>query len=316
MNKGSLYSPSRRAAAKPATQRVGLGGYSPLNSAPTVETPPPAPKPSLIARLRGFHRPYEKTFIALSGALIAILFIGIYDLARTGPRELTQHDIDMAVMATLQNLPPEPSKASLAVAKLRPSVVRVSQLEKEKDSDDMKVTGVGTGVIIDDEGTILTNLHVVAGAQKVGVEFFNGLKTEAVVTGTRPETDLAILKPGTLPDDMIPATLKGTAKLRLGDEVVAIGNPFGIGVSASSGVISGLKRNYLSNDGESVVRNLIQFDAAANPGNSGGPLATVDGEVIGIVTSILNPTGQRVWIGIGFAVPIENAMSGMGESPF
>ncbi|HCX13990.1 MAG TPA: peptidase S1, partial [Rhodospirillaceae bacterium] len=119
-----------------------------------------------------------------------------------------------------------------------------------------------------------------------------------------------------LPDDLIPATMRSTADLALGDEVIAIGYPFGIGPSVSSGVISGFGREYRNPKGERVLSNLIQFDAAANPGNSGGPLATVNGEVVGIITAILNPSDQRVFIGIGFAVPIENAASAAGMSPF
>ena len=112
------------------------------------------------------------------------------------------------------------------------------------------------------------------------------------------------------------ATLRSTADLRPGDEVFAVGFPFGIGPSVSSGVISGLQREFRSPDGQQMMTNLIQFDAAANPGNSGGPLVTMDGEVVGIVTAILNPAQQRVFIGIGFAVPIENAAAAAGLPPF
>jgi len=112
------------------------------------------------------------------------------------------------------------------------------------------------------------------------------------------------------------ASLRSTADLNVGDEVVAVGFPFGIGPSASAGIVSGLAREYRSPEGKRVLTNLIQFDAAANPGNSGGPLVTMDGEVVGIVTAILNPSDQRVFIGIGFAVPIENAASAVGLSPF
>ena len=97
---------------------------------------------------------------------------------------------------------------------------------------------------------------------------------------------------------------------------MAIGFPFGIGPSVSAGVISGLGREYQTADGKRVLTNLIQFDAAVNPGNSGGPLITPEGEVIGIVTGLLNPSEQRVFIGIGFAVPIENAAGAVGLSPF
>jgi S1-C subfamily serine protease len=110
--------------------------------------------------------------------------------------------------------------------------------------------------------------------------------------------------------------LRSTDKLRLGDEVIAVGFPFGIGPSVSAGVISGLRREYRSPEGKRLLTNLIQFDAAANPGSSGGPLITADGEVVGIVTAILNPGKLASFIGIGFAVPIENAASAVGVSPF
>jgi serine protease DegQ len=177
-------------------------------------------------------------------------------------------------------------------------------------------TGVGTGVVIVDKGVILTNLHVVLGAEKIKVRFFDGMEAEAVLIGARPEHDLAVLQAKAIPDDLQAATLRSTADLQVGDQVVAVGFPFGIGPSASAGVVSGLKREYHSPEGKRVLTNLIQFDAAANPGNSGGPLVTADGEVVGIVTGILNPTSQRVFIGIGFAVPIENAAAAVGMSPF
>ncbi len=179
-----------------------------------------------------------------------------------------------------------------------------------------KGVGIGSGVVVVDNGTILTNLHVVLGASKLKVIFFDGLESDATVIGIQPENDLAVLKAAKLPDDMKPAALRSTQDLAPGDDVVAVGFPFGIGPSASAGVISGLKREYRSSDGKRILTNLIQFDAAANPGNSGGPLVTMDGEVVGIVTAILNPTDQRVFIGIGFAVPIENAAAAAGMSPF
>ncbi|MEI6548151.1 MAG: trypsin-like peptidase domain-containing protein, partial [Burkholderiales bacterium] len=124
------------------------------------------------------------------------------------------------------------------------------------------------------------------------------------------------LKARTLPDDLQAATLKSTADLRPGDTVIAVGFPFGIGPSVTSGVVSGLKREFRTPQGQQLLTNLIQFDAAVNPGSSGGPLITSEGEVLGIVTAVLNPTEQRVFVGIGFAVPIENAAGGAGMSPF
>ena len=176
--------------------------------------------------------------------------------------------------------------------------------------------GVGTGVVIVDKGIILTNLHVVAGAETIKVTFADGLESPATVTGAQPENDLAVLQAQKLPDDLIPATMRSTADLQPGDQVAAVGFPFGIGPSVSAGVVSGLNRSFRSPEGKQELGNLIQFDAAANPGNSGGPLINMNGEVLGIVTAILNPTQQRTFIGIGFAMPIENAASAIGSPPF
>jgi S1-C subfamily serine protease len=157
---------------------------------------------------------------------------------------------------------------------------------------------------------------VVAGAERVQVVFFDGLVSDAAVIALQPENDLAVLQAMTIPDDLVPATLRSTADLAMGDKVIAVGFPFGLGPSVSSGIVSGLKREYQSPEGKRLLTNLIQFDAAANPGNSGGPLVTMDGAVVGIVTGILNPTVLRVFIGIGFAVPIENAATAAGTPPF
>jgi S1-C subfamily serine protease len=234
---------------------------------------------------------------------------------------LTMEQIDAGIRQSIEDKPLV-SAASRAYDAIIPSVVRVVGLMTEgDDGSDNKENGtvergIGTGVVIIDNGTILTNLHVIAGAKKVRVTFFDGSESEAVVLSTQPENDLAVLRAKTIPDDLEAATMRSTADLAPGDQVVAVGFPFGIGPSASAGIVSGLKRQFRSPDGQQMLTNLIQFDAAANPGNSGGPLVTMDGEVVGIVTAILNPNRQRVFIGIGFAVPIENAASAAGMPPF
>jgi S1-C subfamily serine protease len=234
---------------------------------------------------------------------------------------LTVKEVEGVVKHALETAPPPPS-ASQAYEKILPSVVAVRAMadDGEEGTKGMETGKAdwqrGTGVVIVDSGLILTNLHVVEGARRIHVTFFDGTDSEASVVGERPEHDLAVLQAKTLPDDMMPATMRSTAGLKPGDEVVAVGFPFGIGPSASAGVISGLKREYVSPEGKRLLTNLIQFDAAVNPGNSGGPLVTLDGEVIGIVTGLLNPTENRVFIGIGFAVPIENAAASIGLSPF
>ena len=229
-------------------------------------------------------------------------------------RKLTQEDINAAVLKTLETTV-LPSAAAKAYETILPSVVRVVGLGKDKDGNEGE-RSVGTGVVIVDKGIILTNLHVVRGAETIRITFADGLETTATITGVQPENDLAVLQAQKIPDDMIAATMRSTADLRPGDQVMAVGYPFGIGPSASSGIVSGLKRNFRSPEGQQEMTNLIQFDAAANPGNSGGPLVTMDGEVVGIVTAIYNPNQQRTFVGIGFAVPIENAASAAGMPPF
>jgi len=254
--------------------------------------------------------------LVAAGALFALLLVTLHAAMKPSPREMTQRDIDAAVLHTLETKP-LPSAAARAYEVIRPSVVRVRGLGHHgSDGDEDTETGVGSGVVIVEKGIILTNLHVVAGAKRVKVVFADGLESDATVVGLQPEDDLAVLQAATVPDDLVPATLRSTADLAPGDAVIAVGFPFGIGPSVSAGVVSGLRREFQSPQGQRLLTNLIQFDAAANPGSSGGPLVTTDGEVVGIVTAILNPSQQRVFVGIGFAVPIENAASAVGLHPF
>jgi len=232
------------------------------------------------------------------------------------PKSLTQNDIDGAVMHTLLNKE-LPSQSAKVAASVQGAVVHVqSYVTDPKNKDVDKESGVGTGVVIKDDGTILTNFHVIAGAKKLKVTFFDGTEAEAIVIGVQPEKDLAVIKPQKIPDDLEPAVLGSSQQLLPGDQVVVVGFPFGIGPSVSAGVVSGLNRQFKSPDGNQALSGLIQFDAAANPGNSGGPLVNMSGEVIGIVTAILNPTSARTFIGIGFATTIESAGSAVGLPPF
>jgi S1-C subfamily serine protease len=262
---------------------------------------------------------------ALAGALLALAAMLVVLGLQPRQRPLTQDDIDAAVRHTLEK-EPLPSPYAKAAEAIAPSVVRVIGLMDEKDDGDENVQlnaekkaldrSLGTGVVILDNGTILTNLHVVHGARRIKVRFHNGHESEAQLINVQPENDLAVLKATSLPDDLEAATMRSTSDLRPGDQVVAVGHPFGIGPSTSAGVVSGLRREFRDPEGKKMLTNLIQFDAAANPGNSGGPLVTMDGHVVGIVTAILNPTEARTFIGIGFAVPIENAASAVGMPPF
>ncbi|HEY5322092.1 MAG TPA: trypsin-like peptidase domain-containing protein [Caldimonas sp.] len=307
MKKTPLYSRSRRPAETP-------------EAAAAAVMPAAAPAPTRRGRLAALLARHERKVWALALAVLALgMWYGNPALSMKAP--LTIEQIDAAMRQSIEDKPLL-SPATRAYEAIFPSVVRVVGLMTEGDdgSDDKEhgvvERGVGTGVVIIDNGTILTNLHVVSGAKKIRVTFFDGSQSDAAIVNTQPENDLAVLRARTIPDDFVAATMRSTADLSPGDQVIAVGFPFGIGPSVSSGVVSGLKRQFRSPDGQQLLTNLIQFDAAANPGNSGGPLVTMDGEVVGIVTAILNPNRQRVFIGIGFAVPIENAAAAAGMPPF
>ena len=292
---------------------------------------PRAPVEAPIATIEGKRRPsrwrarlrrHRPALLALVPGVAALAFVLVHWSLVPRRAPLAQEDVDAAVAKSLETVP-LPSHSARAYEAVRGSIVRVrAYVDAPRDAQIEGGQGgevqaaVGTGVVIRDKGVILTNIHVVDGATRISVTFSEGLESEAVIVGTRPEDDLAVLQASTVPDDLQAATLQSTAGLAPGDFVTAVGFPFGIGPSVSSGVVSGLKREYRSPEGQRLLRNLIQFDAAVNPGNSGGPLVNASGEVVGIVTGILNPTQQRVFVGIGFAVPIENAAQAVGVPPF
>jgi S1-C subfamily serine protease len=292
----TLYSSSRpRAAVK-----AGAGG---------------SPQEKLgRPRWRAWLRRYRFPLLAAVPGVAALAFLAARGAFAPAAVQTTQEDIDAAVARSLETVQ-VPSHATRAFEAVRGSIVRVRGYIDGPDGKEVEGS-VGTGVVILDKGVILTNIHVVAGARRIVLTFAEGTESAAVVTGTRPEDDLAVLQASTIPDDLQAATLQSTAGLAPGDFVTAVGFPFGIGPSVSSGVVSGLRREYRSPEGKRLLTNLIQFDAAVNPGNSGGPLLNASGEVVGIVTGILNPTEQRVFVGIGFAVPIENAAAAVGVPPF
>ncbi len=282
--------------------------------------PVPPAVPATPASKAAAKKRFPRRRLAIA-TVTALLVVGAAALWIAQPATLTQAQVEAIVHRAIEEIPAKPT-ATDAFEKILPSVVAVRATPDEVEASAEAMEGGkenvqrGTGVVIIDSGIILTNLHVVNGMRHIHVTFSDGTDAEAEVVGVRADQDLAVLQAKTLPDDIMPATMRSTAGLKPGDEVVAVGFPFGIGPSASAGVVSGLKRDYVSPEGKHVLSNLIQFDAAVNPGNSGGPLVTLDGEVVGIVTGLLNPTEQRVFIGIGFAVPIENAASAIGLSPF
>jgi S1-C subfamily serine protease len=174
-------------------------------------------------------------------------------------------------------------------------------------------TASGSGFVIDTEGHMLTNNHVVEGADQIRVKLGDSETTyEAEVVGADPAMDLALLDVEAPADQLHPLSLGSSAEMEVGDPVVAIGNPFGLDRTVTSGIVSALQRQISAPDGFSIS-NVIQTDAAINPGNSGGPLINADGEVIGINSQIATGGGGGGNVGIGFAIPIDTVKAEIEE---
>lgn len=315
MKRGTLYSSSRSSSLTPPRDSSNhpdqLKSPERERKISSIEVAGQLPR----SRWRNFFARHQRLLWVAAGAMFALLLVFTYAAIAPSIRQITQEDIRAAVLHTLETNP-LPSPTAKAYEVVRPSIVRVRGLGADENAADDNDKSVGTGVVIVDKGIILTNLHVVLSAKRVQVVFADGLESDATITGVQPEHDLAVLQAHTIPDDLSAAILRSTGDLAMGDQVVAVGFPFGIGPSVTAGVVSGLRREFRSPEGKRLLTNLIQFDAAVNPGSSGGPLVTANGEVVGIVTAILNPTNQRFFVGIGFAVPIENAASAVGVPPF
>jgi putative serine protease PepD len=201
---------------------------------------------------------------------------------------------------------PTPAQIFQTVA---PSVVSIVAVPAGQSH----VEDSGTGVIVNADGTILTALHVVKGAGSIRVTYADGTSSAAKVSATDPTTDIATLAPATLPSIVVPAVLGSSTQLAVGDDVIAIGNPLGLTDTTTEGIVSGLGRPAVE-PGNVHLAGLIQFDAAVNPGSSGGPLLNGKGETVGIVVALANPTSADTFIGIGFAVPIGSAVAAGGGS--
>ena len=246
----------------------------------------------------------------LLGALVFLIALGIYTIFSPDPDQLTTSEIDEIVAQAMGSATPPPAVSAQVYQAILPSLVIVKS--DLNDKEEGEGYGIGSGVVINDSAAILTALHVVAEANDINVQFADGTQSPAVIAAEQPENDIAVLMPENPPDLFLPATMGSVAATRVGDEVFTVGNPLGLTGSMSAGVISGFDRSFTVDELEQKLDGLIQFDAAVNPGNSGGPLLNSYGQVIGIVTGLINPTEQEVFIGIGFAVPISVAASAAG----
>jgi S1-C subfamily serine protease len=271
--------------------------------------PPLSSPPHGNPKRRWFRAVVAVVVLALVGTLAALI---VTDVRLAGRPALSTGDVNSIVKnkvgSAVSQLQSQPPVGETVFQAIRYGLVLVeAQHQGAPGSEDL-----GTGVIVDSRGDILTALHVVHGATRINVTFFDGTASAAAIESSDPTHDIAVLTAARLPSIMSPAVL-GAAP-QVGDQVFAVGNPLGLVGSLSAGVVSGLDRTFRLANGR-TMSGMIQFDAAVNPGSSGGPLLNTKGQVIGIVTGLANPAGTNAFAGIGFAVPIATAGQAAGAPP-
>jgi S1-C subfamily serine protease len=244
--------------------------------------------------------------------LVALLLVVAWRLSPSERPPLTTTDVDRAVQAGIEKSEAErrnsPPDAAAAYRRIVPSLVTLTTTQARSPTGGAR-SGLGAGVVVNAQGLVLTALHVVDGGGRIGVQFADGTRAAARVVRRQPEKDIAVLSVDRLSQVVVPAVLGGGANV--GDAVFPVGHPLGLQGSLTAGVVSALDRSFDAGAGRSL-KGLIQFDAAVNPGNSGGPLLDRNGHVVGIVTALANPSRQPYFVGIGFAVPIAAAGGAAG----
>jgi S1-C subfamily serine protease len=263
------------------------------------------------------YRPHlRRAALFTAGVLAALVALLFYSYLTPDPPQLTTNDVNDSIVEVLASVTPSPALSARVYHAIRPSLILIQTERPDKEEDGEVEHGVGSGVVINFNGDILTSLHVVDSATDIELIFADGSQSSAQVIVEQPENDIAVLRPNEPPGLIVPAILGNPGAMRIGDEAFVVGNPLGLYGSMSAGVISGFNRSFQPQDSDQKLEGLIQIDAAVNPGNSGGPLLNRGGQVIGIVTGLVNPTEQEVFIGIGFAVPIDVAGAAAGLPPY
>lgn len=251
-------------------------------------------------------------------SLIGLLLSGLFITSCSSPGQVLSNTPNQ-VSSTLSNIQAtkgEVTDEDINVTVYKnsiKSVVGINTTSTTRTTFNFRVVqGTGSGFIISKDGHILTNYHVIDGARKIEIELSDNSKVSASVIGGDKENDVALLKADLSGKDFIVSTLGNSNGINVGQKVLAIGSPFGLTGTLTTGIISSLNRSLPAEDG-TVLKNIIQTDAAINPGNSGGPLLNSTGEIIGINTAIFSPSGANV--GIGFAIPInkvKEVIQGLG----
>lgn len=258
---------------------------------------------------------FKRALPFAAGMIAAFAVLLLYNWLYPPPAPLTLHEINNSVNEMLAAATPAPARSALVYQAIRPSIVLI-ETERAEAAEPEEGHGLGTGVVINADGAVLTSLHVVSDATTIKLTFADGTEATGQVMATQPENDIAVLASSQLPEILVPATLGNPDAMNIGDEAYVVGHPLGLYGSMSTGVISGFDRTFRPPNSDQRLRGLIQIDAAVNPGNSGGPLLNRDGQVVGIVAGLVNPTEESFFIGIGFAVPIDVAGGAAGLPPY
>ena len=276
----------------------------------------PTRKPDSARRFGRLQTRVGRLAPFVSGVAVALAAVFVYGLLMPGAPPLTRRDVNETVASALASVTPAPAFSELVYRAVEPSVVLIRTKASGVTGKPPSDSGLGSGVVVNADGDILTSLHVVADATEIELTFADGTTSKADVTVRQPDNDIAVVRATQPPANLVPATLGNPGALRQGSEAFALGSPFGLSGSVSAGVVSGLDRSFKMPNSDRVLHGLIQIDAAVNPGNSGGPLVNREGDVVGIVTALLNPTEDDVFIGVGLAVPIDVAGGAAGLPPY
>ena len=267
---------------------------------------------SFIVKLSSWRERARGWIPFVSGMLATFLALVLYQFLFPA-NQMSEREVKEVVAIAMASATPRTPDAVLVYQAIQPSLVSIEA--KAEDEDGKNGAALGTGVVVDLMGNIVTSLHVVQDSREIKITFADGSQSDAFVLQQTPEMDIAILRAFNTSPNIVPATLGNPGAMRVGDDVFVVGHPFGLYDSMSAGVLSGFNRSFEPVGTDIRLTGLIQFDAAANPGNSGGPLLDRYGRVIGIVTGLVSPVESGYFVGIGFAVPINVAVTGGQGSP-
>jgi S1-C subfamily serine protease len=272
---------------------------------------------SMPRRLARARERIRRGGLFIGGALAALVAVVLYGALFPGKPPISQSDVNDSIARALASVTPPPAFSEQAYSAIAPSLVLVeaNPAGGATDASGKPEGSLGSGVVVDLDGDILTALHVIPDASTIKLTFADGSRSQGEVIARQPDHDIAVLRAAQPPPVLVPAVLGNPDSVHVGDEAYAAGSPFGLAGSLSAGVVSGLERTFEVEETKVTLHGLIQIDAAVNPGNSGGPLLNRDGQVIGIVTALINPTNEKVFIGIGLAVPIDVAGGAAGLPP-